>query len=345
MEGVFSLLFKKGDPELFSNWRPLTLLGVDYKIIARALAVRLGKAMPHVVHSDQTCRVEGRSVLHNLQLVRDSISWVQDRGLPLVLVSLDQDKAFDRVSHWFLFRVLEQLGFGPNFRRWIGILYAGVGSRVKINGFLGDFVFQTRGVRQGSPLSALLYVLYLQPLAAAVRTDSRVKGLWLPGGGGEEVRMAVYADGLTLFLTSDRSIEAAMQVVGNFGKASGLAINIGKCKIKYFGTWVGKRHSVSGMEVCTGPLRVLGVDFVEGDSSFLNWDRRIVAVRQKLGLWQQRPLSLTGKTLVLKADVMSSLLFLSVVFPLPARLRNGLTRVVFRFVWGSYEYVQRARMY
>ena len=145
---------------------------------------------------------------------------------------------------------------------------------------------------------------------------------------------------LTLFMTSDRSIEAAMQVVGNFGKASGSAINMGKCKMKYFGTWVGKRDSVTGMEVCTGPLRVW-VDFVEGDSSFLNWDRRIAAVRRKLGLWQQRPLSLTGKTLVLKA----SLLFLSVVFPLPARLRNGLTRAVFRLVWGSYEYVQRARMY
>ncbi|KAJ8352366.1 hypothetical protein SKAU_G00238420 [Synaphobranchus kaupii] len=96
-EGVVSLLFKKGDPEVLGNWRPLTLLGVDYKLIARVLTARLGMAMPHVVHEDQTCGVEGRSVFFNLQLVRDVVSWVQDRGLPLALVSLDQEKAFYRI--------------------------------------------------------------------------------------------------------------------------------------------------------------------------------------------------------------------------------------------------------
>ena len=82
--------------------------------------------MPHVVHEDQTCGVEGRLGSSNLQVVRDAISWVEDRGLLLALVSLDQEKAFDRVSHAFLFKVLERLGFGKYFFKVVeGNVYGG----------------------------------------------------------------------------------------------------------------------------------------------------------------------------------------------------------------------------
>ena len=152
-------------------------------------------------------------------------------------------------------------------------------------------------------------------------------------------------DDVTLFLTEDRSVEEALGVVGEFGKASGSALNVGKCKIRYFGSWEGRTEPLGGMAVCDGRLRVLGVEFGAGDNGVVNWEGRIAGVRKKLGLWQQRRLSLSGKVLVLKSDVLSSLVFLSCVFPLPARLRKGLTRAVFSFLWGSYEYVQRATMY
>ena len=157
--------------------------------------------MPHIMHVDQTCRVDGRSAFLNLQLVRDILSWVQDRGLPLVLVGLDQEKAFDRVSHEFLFRVLKRFGFGSQFLRLLSLMYAGVGSRIKINGHLGDFLGQMKGVWQGCPLSPLLYVLYLEPLAVALKACSRVQGLWVPGGGGVPLKVSLYANDITLFLT------------------------------------------------------------------------------------------------------------------------------------------------
>ena len=344
-EGVVSLLFKKGDPEALENWRPITLLGADYKILARVLAGRLGLAMPHVVHEDQTCGVAGRSVFFNLQLVRDAISWVEDRGLPLVLVSLDQEKAFDRVSHSFLFRVLERLGFGGYFLKWLRLMYREVGSRVKVNGHVGDCVPQTRGVRQGCPLSPLLYVLYLEPLAAALRIDPRVEGLWVPGAEGVPLKVSMYADDITLFITSDRSVQEALRVASEFGRGSGASLNRNKSQIKYFGKWAERRKALGGIEACGGPIRVLGVDFLPGDSGAVNWSKRLDVVRRRLGLWQQRKLTISGKVLVLKADVLPTLVYLSYIFPMPARLRGGLTRAVFKFLWGSYEYVQRAQMY
>ncbi len=120
-----------------------------------------------VVHPDQTCGVPGRSGSWNLALVRDSISWVEQHQLPLGILSLDQVKAFDRVSHAFLMSVLERLKFGPLFRAWIRLLYTRVKSRIGVNGFYFELVEQRSGVRQGCPLSPLLYILSLEPLVVA----------------------------------------------------------------------------------------------------------------------------------------------------------------------------------
>ncbi|KAJ8335375.1 hypothetical protein SKAU_G00387170 [Synaphobranchus kaupii] len=85
--------------------------------LLKVLTNRLKTALPHIVHEDQTCGVVGRQMYWSLQFVRDAISWARDRELPLMLVGLDQEKAFDQVSHKFLFRVLHKFGFGPQFIR------------------------------------------------------------------------------------------------------------------------------------------------------------------------------------------------------------------------------------
>ncbi|KAK1875417.1 putative 149 kDa protein, partial [Dissostichus eleginoides] len=162
---------KKGDRTEIGNWRPLTMLCVDYKLLAKVPTDRLGEAMPHVVHVDQTCAVPGRSARWNLRLLRDAVAWAEYRNLPLMLVALDQTKAFDRVQWSFMFSILERLGFGKVFIRRLRTLYMGVGSKVVVNGHLGDFFRLHSVVRQGCPLSPLLYVLYMELLAAAIRAD------------------------------------------------------------------------------------------------------------------------------------------------------------------------------
>ena len=140
--------------------------------------------MGSIVHQDQTCGVIGRSIFSNLQLVRDVLDMVDKTNEPGILVTLDQEKAFDRVDHDFLMRTLAKFGFGPTFCHWVGIFYNNVFSRIIVNGRLSCPVFLERGVRQGCPLSPLLYVLISEVLSTQIRKCSDIEGFLLPGAGG-----------------------------------------------------------------------------------------------------------------------------------------------------------------
>ena len=129
-------MYKKGDREDLTNWRPITLLNTDYKIIAKTLANRLKKVLAYCINIDQTCSVPGRSIVDNCALIRDSIYYCQASNTEAEVISLDQSKAFDRVDREYLFRVLARYGFNPSFIQWIKTLYFSIGSHVIFNNHL-----------------------------------------------------------------------------------------------------------------------------------------------------------------------------------------------------------------
>ncbi|CAM2096993.1 unnamed protein product [Caretta caretta] len=96
---VLALLPKKGDLCNLRNWRPVSLLSTDYKIVAKAISLRLGSVLADVIHPDQTYTVLDRSIFDNLFMVRDLLGLGRRDGLSFALLSLDQEKAFDRVDH------------------------------------------------------------------------------------------------------------------------------------------------------------------------------------------------------------------------------------------------------
>ena len=150
--GIITLLFKKGDRLNPANRRPITLLNVDYKICARALAARLYKVIHHVVGPDQTCGVSGRFIGKNVALMRDLAHFCEVTNFPAAILSLDQEKAFDRVDWSFLFKTLSKMGFGDSFIKWIRLLYTNPRCSIMVNGHISPFFSPSRGVRQGCPL-------------------------------------------------------------------------------------------------------------------------------------------------------------------------------------------------
>uniref|UniRef100_W5LWH6 Reverse transcriptase domain-containing protein n=1 Tax=Lepisosteus oculatus TaxID=7918 RepID=W5LWH6_LEPOC len=309
------------------------------------LGQRLRKIMMHLVDQDQTCGVSGRKIRWNLQLIRDILAWVEDRSSPLMLVSLDQNKAFDRVNHDALWIILKKMGLKEKLISWIQILYAKVETRVCVNGRLGGAIPIKCGVRQGCPLSPLLYVLYIEPFLERIRRDPDISGVVVPGSKGLQAKIAAYAEDITLFLSTNESLRKVLEIVYYFAAGMGSMLNQSKSMIKYFGTWKNRSDVVGGLTATAGPVKVLRIQFHGENTARLNWEERLVKVKQKLGLWQKRSLTLLGKTLVIKVDVMPLLFHLAVVYPMPARMRK-MTRTVFSFIWGQkYEYIRRKDMY
>ena len=177
---MIRLVHKKDDKRLLKNWRPISLLNVAYKICSKAFSLRLSKVLGSIVDLDQTCSFPGRSIHSNLVLLRDTLALIERTGEAGILLSLDQEKAFDRVDRNFLLNLLEHFGFGPSFRACIATLYNGA---VLVNDFLSNPISLERGVRQGDALSPMLYVLCVEVLACKIRASPDVRGFLLPGAG------------------------------------------------------------------------------------------------------------------------------------------------------------------
>ncbi|CAM5101528.1 unnamed protein product [Eretmochelys imbricata] len=130
---VLALLPKKGDLRDLRNWRPVSLLSTDYKIVAKAISLLLGSVLADVIHPDQTYTVPDRSIFDNLFLVRDLLELRRRDGLSFALLTLDQEKALDRVDHGYLLSTLQAFGFGPQFVGFLQVLYTSAVCLVKLN--------------------------------------------------------------------------------------------------------------------------------------------------------------------------------------------------------------------
>ena len=342
-EGTISLLFKKGDKKEIKNWRPLTLLGVDRKILAKALFFRLQGVAGTVVGDEQTCVVPGRSMSDSLALVRDSFLYSNDRRVPLCILGLDLEKAFDRISHAYLKKVMLAFGFGPKIRAWIDVLNNESCSKVLINGNSTDMFKVESGVRQGCPLSVVLFILAIEPLACAIRQDRNIHGLLVPGSRGREAKLTLYMDDLTILATDNTSVVKALAWSNCFSRASGAKLNRSKSECLYT-NWREEKMAV-GLTEKNDRIKVLGIE-IGKDMLRVNWESRLPKIKSKLLRWEGRDLSITGKVLIIKAEIYASLTYLAATLPAPRSVLTPLRRSIFQFVWGSQqERVKREIMY
>ena len=120
---VVSLLYKKGKREDIRNWRPISLLNTDYKILSKILAERLKKVLPYIIHPDQRGGVQGRYIGENIRLIEDLIHEIDNLEEESVIFFQDQEEAFDRVEWSWLFLSLKHFNFGDTFISWLQTLY------------------------------------------------------------------------------------------------------------------------------------------------------------------------------------------------------------------------------
>ena len=343
--GVITLVPKKGNLCLLKNWRPITLLNVDYKIASRAIAGRMLPVLSSVIATDQVANVPGRFVGDAVLNLQAAVDYISLNNLPAAFISLDQEKAFDRVDWGFMIRTMTKMGFGSSLCRWIRTFYSAPWSSVLVNGHFSDFFPLTRGVRQGCPLSPLLYIICAEVLAANVRCCPSIVGLVLPGSD-KVFKITQYADDTTIIVTSEMSFRAIIKLYELFEKASGSKLNQAKSKGLWLGCWTGRSDRPLPLLWSSVHLYCLGVFIGPSLSAETNWSPRLEKVYKHFDIWQQRGLSLTGKAVSSNMSVLSGLWYIASMVPPSSGILRSINTSLFKFIWsGKKELVARNVMF
>jgi len=341
--GVISLSFKKGDRLDIRNWRPISLLNVDYKLASRVITGRLLKVIHLVVDKDQACGVPGRFIGENVAFLRDVVDYANLSNVPVAILSLDQEKAFDRLEWSFIRETLQSMGFGTSFVNWVDLFYCNVRSSVNVNGYLSQPFSLSRGVRQGCPLSPLLYVLVSEVLAVNIRANPRICGLTLPGLQDPLPPISQYADDTSIIVTSDDAIKATFKTYSTYEKGSGSKLNLSKSKGLWLGSWNGRQDPPVNLDWSSTMIKVLGVFIGFGNLEEANWRPRISAVENVVASWRQRQLSHRGRALVINALALSRVWYVASLVHMPPWVLKELNTLVFNVFWkGKRDLVARS---
>ena len=281
-----------------TNWRPITLLNVDFKIASKAIAKRFESILPFLIHSDQTGFVKGRYIGENIRLINDIMETTKSQNLPGILTSLDFRKAFDSLEWPFIAKTLDYFNFGSDIKRWVSTFYTNIESTVVNNGYTTNWFKPSKGIRQGCPLSPYLFILSAELLSNKIRQDSTVNGIKV---FGNEIKLSQFADDTTLFNADLASLEKALKIVDDFGKLAGLSLNVKKTKAIWLGRWASNKNRPLGIKWFHGPVKILGIHFSYDDkgNNELNFNQKIRKLQTKLDMWSSRDLTLFGRTIIL----------------------------------------------
>lgn len=333
--GLVKLIYKrKGDIADLKNYRPITMLNTDFKILSKILANRLKKILPNIIQTNQAYAIPGRDITDTISSIRDVVSYMITEKKSGYVISLDLEKAFDRVEHEYLFRILQQFGFGDNFIKWLKILYKDSKSQVKCNGFITETFKLTRSIRQGCPLSALLYSLVAEALGLAITEEKEIRGIDTEENR-ELQKVYQYADDTTIIVQDVASVVKAMDIIEKYCKGSGAKINKQKTVIMSIGKIekIQKFYPFKEQE----SLKILGVRIGKNEKMVrdLMWEEVVGEMERVLNYWKQRDLTLRGKVLVINALMLAKMWYVLGVIPMPMGISKRLKKDVLNFLWGS----------
>lgn len=334
--GIITLIPKKEvDRRFIANWRPITLLNSDYKIFAKAIALRLQRHISPLIHPDQTGFMQRRCIGENIRIIEDSITSIQEVNKEGLVVALDFSKAFDSVRWDMIFTALRFFGFGETFIGTIEMLFTGIETAVLNDGNTSRFFTPSRGIRQGCCASPYLFNLVVEMLSIIIRNNDNIKGLQFHQA---EVKLSQFADDLTCFLNDRTSLVHLLNSLQMFAGWSGLKVNTSKSQLLYPRGLQDGLSAVENIPV-TDSAKILGIWFFTSQSKDTSWEKNFKVLLDKArhicATWTNRTLSIKGKVTVANSLVTSLFQYPCSYIYTPPELFKEFRSIISSFIWSN----------
>ena len=335
--GILNLLPKKDkDLRYLANWRPVSLLNTDYKILTKLLALRLQKVIPVIINSDQVGYIKKRYIGENVRIISDILQYADLENIEAYITQIDFEKAFDSIEWEFLFETLKTFNFGETFISWIKTIYTDISACVGNNGHYSKYFELSRSIRQGCPISALLFLLVVELLANKIRGDEDIKGIEI---GNTIYKISMMADDTTLILNDIGSISNAIKTFNKFEKCSGLKLNMNKTEIIPIGILRNKNIllpiDLKEIRIKHGPFKALGVWYSinNKETQDLNFNERLHTIKTLLNIWKSRKLSYKGRITIIRTLILPQVQFLFSMIEVTDKILAFLEKIFFEFLW------------
>ena len=331
-QAVITCIYKKGDIEDIINWRPISLLNYDYKIFTKILATKMQSSLNDIIGTEQTAAIRGRTIIENLQLNRDIISYANLNNLEASIITLDQEKAFDRVDRHFLFQTLRKFGYGPKLIATIQAIYNNIEAQVKVNGNMSQSFLIERGVRQGCPLSMILYIILAEVMIENIRQNRNIKGITI---SQKETKISAFADDTTIYIGENNSFTYLQAQLQDFERFAGIKYNRNKCVGMWLGVNIDNADKPLGFKWNSEQIKILGYIYGQNpkDNQEQNWHKIKSKILKDINKWNNLKLSLIGRKLIINQVMLSKIWYFAYVETPPKHIMLDIKRAIYNFLW------------
>ncbi|XP_042959541.1 uncharacterized protein LOC122294687 [Carya illinoinensis] len=337
------LIPKIKNPQSYDSFRPISLCNVIYKVFSKTLVDKLSLILDDAIAPEQGAFVKGRNILENITLTQEMVKLLhrKNRG-GNILMKIDMSKAYDRVNWKFLDHTLRAFGLPDFFCRLIKNCVTSTWFSIMMHGTYKGFFKAKRGLRQGDPISPILFIIMEEVFSRLLKRKALEKRIltFSQPSGTPPISHLLFADDIMVFANASRgSIWCLMEVVKTYELWSGQKVNLEKSAV-YFSKQLKRRRRgeilmETGVKEGHFPFQYLGVPIVEGKLKARNFDTLILNIERKLSGWKSRLLSQGGRMILMRHVLSSMPVYLLSAIHMPKLVIRKVHSLFANFFWGE----------